>query len=336
MRKIASWIALAIGLIPLWLITSLFFGAGIADRLVLLMFAYGLSVVLMALAARKVSARGWLVAGLLILAGLFVPTYVLTDNLGNPASLSETIYQVTVFLLPSIALIMAAVLLYSGFSLLQEAGYPVADAESPTTSKNQGKIAFACFVLSGVLLLKTLHNLFWLTVWDNTTDSLGYIWIALPVLMAFFSGVLLFINLRRQAVWAGLGYLLLVPGLLIVVSTRAQQVDYRQLTEIHAEQISRRVEAYYARQGYYPQELQQVKPWYAGSLPQPFIMYGQDWCYLAGGDYYQLGYVYREHWSSPELIRRAYKTAGKPPETEVICAEEIKALIQREPMFYEK
>ncbi len=124
--------------------------------------------------------------------------------------------------------------------------------------------------------------------------------------------------------------------MMIAVSARAQQVDFRQLTEVRAEWVSQLVEVYYAREGRYPQNLRQVKPWYAASLPGPFIMYGQDWCYAAGGDYYLLGYVYREHWSSPELIRRTYKTAGEPPDPEGICAEEIEALIRRESFFYEK
>jgi hypothetical protein len=280
----------------------------------------------------------WLVAGLLLLAGILVPIIVLLDNFENPGGLFGNIFQVGVTLLPFLALIMAAVLLYADNDLkgaaktIDAAAHPA----SLTTPKNQGKLALACFVLSGVLVLKTLQNLYWLTVWDNTTDSLGYIWIALPVLMAFFSGFLLFFNLRRQAVWVGLGYLVLIPGLLVAVSTRAQQVDYRQLTESNAERVSQRVEAFYARQGRYPQELRQVKSWYAASLPDPFIMYGQDWCYLAGEDYYQLGYVDREHWSSPELIRRLYKSSGEAPETEAICAEEISALIQQESIYYEK
>ncbi len=194
----------------------------------------------------------------------------------------------------------------------------------------------AGFILSGFLILKTLHNLYWLTAWDATYDPLGYIWIVVPVLIVFFSGILLLIKSHKQAVWVGLGYLLLVPGLIIAVSTYAQRVDFRQLTEARAGQVTQRVEAYYAREGRYPQDLRQVRPWFAASLPGPFIMYGQDWCYEAGEDYYQLGYVDREHWSSPELIRRVYKTGGEPPDPEGICSEEIEALMRSEPFFHEK
>jgi hypothetical protein len=279
-----------------------------------------------------------LVVGLLVLAGLCVPTTLLMKNAGSTLSLGDTIGKIVIFLWPSIGLTISAVLLYSGFKLLAVEMNPAAarGAGSPTAQKNTGRLAVACFTVSGLVILKTLHNLYWLTAWDATYDPLGYIWIVVPVLVAAFSGVLLLINLSRRTVWAGLGYLVLVPGLLIAVSTFAQRVDFRQLTEARAGQVSQRVEAYYAREGRYPQDLRQVRPWFVASLPGPFIMYGQDWCYQAGEDYYQLGYVYREHWSSPELIRRVYKTAGEPSDPEGICAEEIAALIERESFFYEK
>jgi len=279
-----------------------------------------------------------LVAGLLILAGLCVPTTLLMDNAGSTLSLGERALKIAIFLWPSIALIMAAVLLNSGLNLLAAAQDRAAtESAGPLKIRtNSGRLAVAGFILSGLLILKTLHNLYWLIAWDATYDPLGYIWIVVPILIAFFSGIWLLIKLHKQAVWVGLGYLLLVPGMLIAVSTRAQRVDFRQLTEARAGKVSQRIEAYYAREGRYPQELRQVKPWYAGSLPGPFIMFGQDWCYLAGEDYYQLGYVYREHWSSPELIRRLYRSGGEPPESEAICADEIEALIRRESFFYEK
>lgn len=279
-----------------------------------------------------------LVAGVLILAGLFVPTTRLMDNAGISSSLGESVLKIAIFLWPSIALIMAAVLLKSSLNLLAAAqNRAAAESAEPLTIRTKSRrLAVAGFILSGLLILKTLLNLYWLTAWDATYDPLGFIWIVVPVLVAVFSGILLLIQLQKPAVWVGLGYLLLVPGLLIAVSTRAQQVDFRQLTETHARQVSQRVEAYYAREGRYPQGLRQVKPWYLASLPGPFIIYGQDWCYQAGEDYFQLGYVYREHWSSPELIRRTYKTAGKPPDPRGICAEEIEALIRRESFFYEE
>ena len=66
------------------------------------------------------------------------------------------------------------------------------------------------------------------------------------------------------------------------------------------------------------------------------IIYGQDWCYDGGEDYYRLGYVYREHWSDPPTIGRIYKTKGEAPDLHDMCEEEIAALRNRYPyLFYE-
>lgn len=338
MRRVLSWIVLLIGLIPLWAVFLRFYGIGESGYLIAATFLYVLCITGLAIVSRRPTVRGWLIAGLIILLGLFVPTRWLMENSGSPLSLGETIIRIAIFLWPSFALIMAAVLMFHGFSLLAGGMNPAGNGQddSQTGLENSKRLAIACLALSGLLILKTLHNLYWLTVWDTTYDPLGYIWIVVPVLVAVFSGALLIINLQKQAALAGLAYLVLVPGLLIAVSTFAQQVDFRQVTERRAEQVSRRVEAYYTREGRYPMDLKQLGPWYVFPLPEPMIMYDQDWCYLAGEDYYQLGYVYREHWSSPELIGRVYSTGGQAPENEKICAKEIEALIRREPFFYEK
>jgi hypothetical protein len=122
---------------------------------------------------------------------------------------------------------------------------------------------------------------------------------------------------------------------MIAVSARAQRVDFRQLTEERAERVTQAIETYHAREGHYPQDLRQLTPWYVLSLPGPVIIYGQDWCYDGGEDYYRLGYVYREHWSDPRLIGRIYKTK-EAPDLPGICAEEIAALEERYPFFRER
>jgi len=136
--------------------------------------------------------------------------------------------------------------------------------------------------------------------------------------------------------WAGFLYSLLIPALMIAVSARAQRVDFRQLTEERAERVTQAIETYYAREGHYPQDLRQLVPRYVLSLPGPVIIYGQDWCYDGGEDYYRLGYVYREHWSDPDLHGRIYRTKGETLDLPGICAEEIAALENRYPAFRER
>ena len=58
-------------------------------------------------------------------------------------------------------------------------------------------------VMSALLLARTLHNIYWLTVWDNIDDSLGYLWLIVPVVAVLFSGVMLSITLPSRTKLAG-------------------------------------------------------------------------------------------------------------------------------------
>jgi hypothetical protein len=121
--------------------------------------------------------------------------------------------------------------------------------------------------------------------------------------------------------------------LMIVVSARAQDVDFRQMTDEHARQVSRAIEVYYAREGRYPQELRQLTPRYVLSVPGPIMILGQDWCYDGGEGYYRLGYVYRDHWSDPRLTGRTISIKGNVPDLPPICDAEISTLRQQSPGF---
>jgi hypothetical protein len=293
----------------------------------------------LALAARRVSHSVWIYAGLFILPVLSLPASVLVKifptSLGPPF---EGPMAIILLLILSIALGIAALLLCSGLNLYQEwqnAG-AVEDGGSQAQRKQAGRAAAVVLVLSALLLVKALHNFYWFMVWDTTYDSLEYFWLVFPVVAALFSGVMLSFVLPGRTKLAGFLYSLLIPALMIAVSARAQRVDFRQLTEERAERVSQAIETYYAREGHYPQDLRQLTPWYALSLPGPVIIYGQDWCYDGGDDYYRLGYVYREHWSDPPTIGRIYKTKGEVPDLHGICEGEIVALRNRYPyLFYE-
>jgi len=291
------------------------------------------------LAARRVSHSVWIYAGLFILPVLSLPASVFVNIF--PASLGPpfgTPMVLRLLLIPSMALLIAALLLYSGLNLYKEwqnAG-AVEGGGSQAQRKHASRAAAVVLVLGALLLAKTLHNLYWLMVWDTTDDSLGYFWLVVPVVAVLFSGVTLSITLSGRTKLAGFLYSLLIPALMIVVSARAQSVDFRRLTEERAGRASQAIETYYAREGCYPQDLRQLTPGYVLSLPGPVVIYGQDWCYDGGEDYYRLGYVYREHWSDPDLHGRIYKTKGEAPDLPGICAEEIAALEKRYPLFRER
>jgi hypothetical protein len=124
-----------------------------------------------------------------------------------------------------------------------------------------------------------------------------------------------------------------MPALIIGIFTLAQQVDIRQLTEERAARTSRAIEAFYGRQGHYPETLEKLTPWYILSIPEPGIIYGQNWCYDSGPNYYRLGYIYREHWSAPYLIGTLHKASGNVPDIHPLCREEATKLQEKHPNF---
>ncbi len=120
---------------------------------------------------------------------------------------------------------------------------------------------------------------------------------------------------------------------MISVSSLAQRVDFREVTDRRAERTVRAIERFYAREGRYPTALSELAPSYLLSIPEPMIIYGQDWCYDSGQAYYRLGYIDRAHWSDPRLIGRVYKSAGETPGSGQMCMEEFNTIQSRDPDF---
>lgn len=284
----------------------------------------------MALTARGPSARAWIYVGLAVLTSLLVvPISVLVEYHRNlPVTLPqpvEGVLALTIFLMPSAALVIAALLLYSGVTHLlewQNANHGN-DGNTLSQQRDFGTTPLVTLMLSASLLAVTLYNLYWLMIWDSTYDPLDGLWLILPILTALFGGAVLAIALPRSLKLAGLLYALLLPVLMIAVFVSAKSVDFRRLTQERAGQVSQALQTYYMRAGHYPQNLRQLTPWYAFSLPEPIIIQGQEWCYAGGDDYYRLGYVDREHWSSPIWIGRTYKAVGPVSDLPPICVAEI-------------
>jgi hypothetical protein len=320
-ERAAFVVVLSVLTLVFWQFAGVMFGFGLFGLLswLIVMPIVLLFVSALALAARKVSHRVWILAALLLLPGLSLPASVIA----NIFTVTEPPLALT--LMPSVALLITALLLYSGLNAYREWQHAsaVEAGRSQEQRKRAGRAAAVVFVVSAVLLAKTLHHLYWFTVWDNTYDSLGYLLLLVPVPAALLSGVTLSITLSGRMKWTGFLYSLLILGVMIAVSARAQGVDFRQLTEERAERVTQAIESYYAQEGHYPQDLGQLTPWYVLSLPGPVIIYGQDWCYDGGDDYYRLGYVYREHWSDPRLIGRIYRTKGDVPDLHGMCEEEV-------------
>jgi hypothetical protein len=251
---------------------------------------------------------------------------------GDPLPSWADLLALPVFLLPTIVLsfglILATVLFASGIDLyLERARNRAGDREEAPPSQNwDDRFAGVSLVLSGLVLAVTLYNLYWLMVLDNTTDSVGIFWLVFTAPAGFFCVSLLFLHLLQRATWGGLLYAILIPALIIIVSMLAWRVDYRALTEARAERVGRAIEAYYDRNGHYPESLEQLAPRYALSLLRPVIINGQDWCYEGDEDGYVFGYVDREHWSSPDLFEHLSGTGGSSTNLPNLCESEIEAI----------
>lgn len=263
--------------------------------------------------------RGRVYIGLFMLATLFLPDSVIAAVLSRLWQPFEDPSALAFLLIFPVSLIVTALLLHSGFSLWEHTGN---EADTEAQRKQNRRTSAVLLCLSVLVLAKTLHDFYWRMVWDNTYDPLGYLWLLLPLLAVLCACTAMLIAPAKPTRPAVFLTLLVIP-VLIAVSTYAQSVDFRRLTEARAEGVSRALAAYYAHEGHYPQNLRQLTPWYSISLPGPVIIYGQDWCYQGGQDYYRLGYLSREHWSSPILFGKVYSTAGLSPLQTDVCQSAI-------------
>ena len=284
-QKLVYGFALIMLALASWLVVGFlwgFFGSGWQIVRLIGFFLFALAL---ALAFKRMSDRLRIYIGLIFLAGLLLPnsSVVAHPSLNLPEALL-TLLATTLFCLPALALVSAAWLLHSGLNRYQEwrAAGKVEEAGSAAPPKLAGRAAAVLLGLSVLLLGMILYTLYWLTIWDNANDSIGYILIILPVLAALFSGVMLSITLPGRAKLAGPMVALLIPALLIAVSARSQRVDFRQLTEERAGQINRAIETFYAREGHNPQDFRQLTPGILLSIPDPVIIVGAGWCYDSG------------------------------------------------------
>jgi len=307
--------------VPSWLSGSL---SWLMALMITLLLVWALAQV-----TRRGSQGVWILAALLFLVALSLPASVVNSVL---TASPEPPFGLVI--LPSTALLVAALLLVLGLSAYRESrqGNVVAQGDGATgrTRTGSGVITLA---LGGILVAKTLHHLYWFTIWDNTYDSLGYLLLLVPLIGVLLSGIVLSIALSGRMKLAGFVYPLLVFGLMVGISARAQDVDFHRLTQARAERVRQAVEAYRAREGRYPQDLRQLIPRYSLWLPGPVIIYGQDWCYDGGDEYYRLGYVYRKHWSDPRLIGRSHRTKGDVPDLPGVCEQAVAALQERYPDY---
>ncbi len=164
----------------------------------------------------------------------------------------------------------------------------------------------AVFLLGGLS-----YTIYWSSIWDQTSDGLGGIFLAqFGAMVGVGAGMLLMVFCCRLAAVGGLLFLVrgaaaAVPGLQPWLAGFLP-CDHRAASG----SIATALERYHARTGAYPQELSELTPRDLLFIPQPVILQGEPWCYQGAAGSYRLGAVFREYFSSPWSIK-VYASAGE-------------------------
>jgi len=167
------------------------------------------------------------------------------------------------------------------------------------------------------------------SAWDVATDGLGGIFM---LQQSFVLGVAAAIHqswnlpLKRNSFIFGFVVLLLI---IIMGANSFGTFGFDgewgnvpcARTARRAEMINQAILRYYKEQGQYPEALADLTPSYMLYLPTPFIIPHQDWCYQCGRDYYRLGYVYRDYFSTPASVK-VFAADGQPPDPSWSCDSE--------------
>jgi len=323
-EKVIFLLALTILTLGCWFLATLFWGILNPGTLIALAIMVILIASILAPNTHRISQKIWMFAGFLTLISLFLPAsfflevFPLVD--AEPFSTSIALSQLLII---SAALLISALIINSVLS-----GYSINMDEGEVVKT----LPWILMILSLLLIAKAIYNFYWFLIWDSTTDSLGMIWLPIPVSAVVFASFIIFFARSEKTKTIGFLNLLFIP-VLIAIFFSSQRVNYLQLTEDRAEHISLAIERYDTHESRYPQELSQLSPRYLLGIPAPVIIYGQDWCYDVSEGYYRLGYVYRPHWSDPHLIGKVYTSQGEDPQLPPLCEAEITALQQTSPDY---
>jgi hypothetical protein len=197
------------------------------------------------------------------------------------------------------------------------------EAKPPAWSPSLGRL-----MLVIILLVLLLYVYRWLWLWDGIEDGIRIYFMMMVSVIAAISGTLIIIlTVSGWRRWAGVIFAMVVIGsiyfaILTGFGLGEESGNYA-VTEERALRIQESIEDYRTKNGNYPMELDDLVPGEMWRIPLPMIMPEQNWCYEAGVDYYRLGAVYREHWSSPYREVRVYASAGDVPDGTWECDEKL-------------
>ncbi|MBK8901739.1 MAG: hypothetical protein IPM53_11185 [Anaerolineaceae bacterium] len=263
--------------------------------------------------------------GLFVLAALFLPAHTMAALPGAINHVGAMSYLQVV--LPIAGLLLVGLPLKNGVPRFAAAW--AGSAAMPTPAG--GRLAAVSLLVVSLLMTKLAHSLYWMFVWDSTHDSFDILWLILLIPIALLAGLMLAVRLPRQRLICLLG----LPLLPLLAYLAGVQVDYHELTAARAERVGLAIENYHEVNGRYPQTLNQLTPRYLLSVPEPTIIYGQNWCYEGGDTYYRLAYIDLEHWSSPNPESRIHQSAGDLSHLPPTCEAQFAVLQNQHPgIFY--
>jgi len=171
-----------------------------------------------------------LILGLVTLGLYALPFPISSDSRRDTHSIA--LFFTSQLLLPALAWFSAAMLLVSNASL----------------------------ALSAALLFASLQHLYWIFAWDATTDAIGVI-LQIPVMwIAVGAALLLVLLLWGHRRWVGVSASALFLAVAIIVMQMAMRINFRQVTEIRAAQVSQALERRFNAVGSYPRTLEELGP----------------------------------------------------------------------------
>jgi len=189
-------------------------------------------------------------------------------------------------------------------------------------------------ILIGVILiLSTIFILGWqmflTSVWDVATDGLGAPLLEMLVaITSIAAAMIMFWFLPGWRRLATLAFAVLVPLSLQYpnwAGTWGPDGEWGMspaiVTEQRADKIANAIQRHYEDYGEYPASLKELFPRNLIYIPRPIMIPGQTWCYEGGKNYYRLGYVHRQYFSSPASVR-IHISSGEPPYEYWPCEDE--------------
>jgi hypothetical protein len=232
----------------------------------------------------------------------------------DTTSLLGSVLQALIFLIPGLGIIVAARLVY-----MSQVG---------DQTKDWRKVIFLLSLAASILLLIG-YQIALASVWDVATDRLGgiFLWFLVSISGIATAMVMARFLPGKRKLFA-LAFALIVSVAMryaFNLGTYGPEGKWgtspTYVTECRAETVGRAIQAYYSQHGDYPQVLDDLVPRNLVYIPNPIMIPGQTWCYQGGADYYRLGYVYRQFFSTPASVR-IHVAVGNPPNTDWACEDE--------------